>query len=138
LNLVCRGSPAKATRAFVAPADHRSSGAVGENVRAAFRQARRRAKRVGMKVYFLGIAGAGMSALASLMASEGRQVTGSDGAVYPPVSTYLEGLGIPFHRGFDAAHVRTTSTWPSSAPAPPSTCRTTPSWRHCRRGRRRV
>jgi UDP-N-acetylmuramate: L-alanyl-gamma-D-glutamyl-meso-diaminopimelate ligase len=58
-----------------------------------------------MKVYFLGIAGAGMSALASLMASDGHQVLGSDGAVYPPVSTYLETLGIPFHRGFDAAHV---------------------------------
>jgi len=58
-----------------------------------------------MKVYFLGIAGAGMSALASLMASEGHEVKGSDGAVYPPVSTYLEGLGIPFHRGFDASHV---------------------------------
>ncbi|HEY3800058.1 MAG TPA: Mur ligase domain-containing protein [Caulobacteraceae bacterium] len=58
-----------------------------------------------MKVYFLGIAGAGVSALASLMASEGHEVSGSDGAVYPPVSTYLEGLGIPFHRGFDAAHV---------------------------------
>jgi UDP-N-acetylmuramate: L-alanyl-gamma-D-glutamyl-meso-diaminopimelate ligase len=58
-----------------------------------------------MKVYFLGIAGAGMSALASLMASEGHEVMGSDGAVYPPVSDYLEGLGIPFHRGFDAAHV---------------------------------
>jgi UDP-N-acetylmuramate: L-alanyl-gamma-D-glutamyl-meso-diaminopimelate ligase len=58
-----------------------------------------------MKVYFLGIAGAGMSALASLMASEGHEVLGSDGEVYPPVSTYLEGLGIPFHRGFDAAHV---------------------------------
>jgi UDP-N-acetylmuramate: L-alanyl-gamma-D-glutamyl-meso-diaminopimelate ligase len=58
-----------------------------------------------MKVYFLGIAGAGMSALASLMASEGHEVLGSDGAVYPPVSTYLEGLGIPFFRGFDAGHV---------------------------------
>jgi UDP-N-acetylmuramate: L-alanyl-gamma-D-glutamyl-meso-diaminopimelate ligase len=58
-----------------------------------------------MKVYFLGIAGAGMSALASLMASGGDEVLGSDGAVYPPVSTYLEGLGIPFHRGFDAAHI---------------------------------
>ncbi|MFI4935408.1 MAG: Mur ligase domain-containing protein [Caulobacterales bacterium] len=58
-----------------------------------------------MKVYFLGIAGAGVSALASLMASEGHAVSGSDGAVYPPVSTYLERLGIPFHRGFDAAHV---------------------------------
>jgi len=60
-----------------------------------------------MKVYFLGIAGAGMSALASLMVSDGHEVSGSDGAVYPPVSTYLEGLGIPFYRGFDAVHVPT-------------------------------
>jgi UDP-N-acetylmuramate: L-alanyl-gamma-D-glutamyl-meso-diaminopimelate ligase len=59
----------------------------------------------GMNVYFLGIAGAGMSALATLMASEGHRVSGSDGAVYPPVSTYLERLGVPFYRGFDAAHV---------------------------------
>jgi UDP-N-acetylmuramate: L-alanyl-gamma-D-glutamyl-meso-diaminopimelate ligase len=58
-----------------------------------------------MKVYFLGIAGAGMSALASLMVSEGHAVSGSDGAVYPPVSTYLERLGVPFHHGFDAAQV---------------------------------
>jgi UDP-N-acetylmuramate: L-alanyl-gamma-D-glutamyl-meso-diaminopimelate ligase len=58
-----------------------------------------------MKVYFLGIAGAGVSALATLMASEGHEVLGSDGAVYPPVSTYLERLGIAFQRGFDAAHV---------------------------------
>jgi UDP-N-acetylmuramate: L-alanyl-gamma-D-glutamyl-meso-diaminopimelate ligase len=58
-----------------------------------------------MKVYFLGIAGAGMSALASLMASDGHEVLGSDGAVYPPVSVYLERLRVPFHRRFDAAHV---------------------------------
>lgn len=58
-----------------------------------------------MNIYFLGIAGAGMSALASVLVSEGHRVSGSDGAVYPPVSTYLERLGIPYHRGFDAAHV---------------------------------
>ena len=56
-----------------------------------------------MNVYFLGIAGAGMSALASVLASEGHSVTGSDGAVYPPVSTYLQRQGVPFHAGFDAA-----------------------------------
>jgi UDP-N-acetylmuramate: L-alanyl-gamma-D-glutamyl-meso-diaminopimelate ligase len=58
-----------------------------------------------MKVYFLGVAGAGMSALPSLMASEGDEVLGSDGAAYPPVSTYLERQGIAFHLGFDAALV---------------------------------
>jgi len=58
-----------------------------------------------MHIYFLGIAGAGMSALASVLVSEGHRVSGSDGAVYPPVSAYLERLGIPYHRGFDAALV---------------------------------
>jgi UDP-N-acetylmuramate: L-alanyl-gamma-D-glutamyl-meso-diaminopimelate ligase len=60
-----------------------------------------------MNVYFLGIAGAGMSALASVLASEGHSVMGSDGAVYPPVSTYLERQGIPFHSGFDAGKLPT-------------------------------
>ena len=58
-----------------------------------------------MNVYFLGIAGAGMSALASVLASEGHAVSGSDDGVYPPVSTYLERLRVPFHEGFDAARV---------------------------------
>ena len=70
-----------------------------------------------MKVYFLGIAGAGMSALASLMASEGHEVLGSDGAVYPPVSTYLEGLGIPFFRRWR----RPNEVSPSPIPSRPST-----------------
>ena len=58
-----------------------------------------------MNYYFLGLAGAGMSALASILKSEGQTVTGSDDAVFPPVSTYLDGLGVPCHRGFDAAHI---------------------------------
>lgn len=58
-----------------------------------------------MNVYFLGIAGAGMSALASVLASERATVSGSDDGVFPPVSTYLQRLGIPYHTGFDAALV---------------------------------
>ena len=58
-----------------------------------------------MRAYFIGIAGAGMSALASVLASDGAQVSGSDDGVFPPVSTYLERLGVPFHDGFDAAKV---------------------------------
>jgi UDP-N-acetylmuramate: L-alanyl-gamma-D-glutamyl-meso-diaminopimelate ligase len=58
-----------------------------------------------MNIYVLGIAGAGVSALASILASDGHSVTGSDEAVYPPVSTYLARLGIPFFDGFAAAHV---------------------------------
>ena len=56
-----------------------------------------------MKVYFLGIAGAGMSALASVLASEGHDVTGSDDGVFPPVSHYLDRMNIVWRDGFDAA-----------------------------------
>ncbi len=58
-----------------------------------------------MRAYFLGIAGAGMSALASVLASDGAEVSGSDEGVFPPISTYLERQKIPFHDGFDAAKV---------------------------------
>jgi UDP-N-acetylmuramate: L-alanyl-gamma-D-glutamyl-meso-diaminopimelate ligase len=58
-----------------------------------------------MKIYFLGIAGAGMSALASMLISEGVEVTGSDDAVFPPVSDYLDSLGITWRSGFDPAAV---------------------------------
>ena len=56
-----------------------------------------------MNVYFLGIAGAGMSALASVLVSEGQAVTGSDAGVFPPVSHYLDRMGIAWRDGFDAA-----------------------------------
>jgi UDP-N-acetylmuramate: L-alanyl-gamma-D-glutamyl-meso-diaminopimelate ligase len=58
-----------------------------------------------MNVYFLGIAGAGVSALASVLASDGCAVSGSDDGVFPPVSTYLDRLAIPYHVGFDATRV---------------------------------
>jgi UDP-N-acetylmuramate: L-alanyl-gamma-D-glutamyl-meso-diaminopimelate ligase len=47
-----------------------------------------------MNVYFVGIAGAGVSALASVLHSQGHHISGSDEGVFPPVSTYLEALGI--------------------------------------------
>ena len=58
-----------------------------------------------MKIYFLGIAGAGVSALASILKTEGHEVLGSDAGVFPPVTTYLNRLAIPWHDGFDAALV---------------------------------
>ncbi|MET0546636.1 MAG: Mur ligase family protein [Caulobacterales bacterium] len=58
-----------------------------------------------MKIYFLGIAGAGVSALASVLVSQGHEVTGSDEGVFPPVSTYLGRLGVRYHDGFDPALV---------------------------------
>jgi UDP-N-acetylmuramate: L-alanyl-gamma-D-glutamyl-meso-diaminopimelate ligase len=58
-----------------------------------------------MNFYFVGIAGAGMSALASILVSQGHEVGGSDDKVFPPVSTYLDRLGIPYHIGFDAGAI---------------------------------
>jgi UDP-N-acetylmuramate: L-alanyl-gamma-D-glutamyl-meso-diaminopimelate ligase len=56
-------------------------------------------------VYFLGIAGAGMSAVASLLKSQGVEVSGSDEDAFPPVTTYLETHGIPYRVGFDASRI---------------------------------
>jgi len=60
-----------------------------------------------MKAYFLGVAGAGVSALASILKSEGWDVSGSDDGVFPPISTYLDRAGIPYREGFDASAIPT-------------------------------
>ncbi len=56
-----------------------------------------------MNAWFLGIAGAGMSALAALLEAEGWRVAGSDEGVFPPVTAELDRLGISWRDGFDAA-----------------------------------
>jgi len=58
-----------------------------------------------MHVHFIAIAGTGMGSLAGLLKTQGHEVTGSDEAVYPPMSTALERWGIPFFEGFRADHV---------------------------------
>jgi UDP-N-acetylmuramate: L-alanyl-gamma-D-glutamyl-meso-diaminopimelate ligase len=58
-----------------------------------------------MHVYFLGIAGAGVSALASILVSEGHRVSGSDEAAFPPMSTYLDALGVRYATRFAAENV---------------------------------
>jgi UDP-N-acetylmuramate: L-alanyl-gamma-D-glutamyl-meso-diaminopimelate ligase len=58
-----------------------------------------------MRIHFTGIAGAGMSAAALMMRDAGHEVSGSDADVFPPMSTYVEGLGFPFARTFDAANL---------------------------------
>ncbi|HVK41828.1 MAG TPA: Mur ligase family protein [Phenylobacterium sp.] len=60
-----------------------------------------------MRIHFTGIAGAGMSAVALMLRDAGHEVSGSDEDVFPPMSTYVEGLGFPFHRRFDAANLPT-------------------------------
>ena len=49
----------------------------------------------GAHVYFLGIGGTGMASVAGLCQEAGFKVTGSDGALYPPMSTMLADLKIP-------------------------------------------
>ncbi len=61
--------------------------------------------RAEMRIHFTGVAGAGMSAVALMMRDAGHEVSGSDEDVFPPMSTYVEGLGFPFHRRFDAANL---------------------------------
>ncbi len=56
-------------------------------------------------VHFVAICGTGMGSLAGLLHARGLRVTGSDDALYPPMSTALEHWGIPVREGFRAEHV---------------------------------
>ena len=51
-------------------------------------------------LHFLGIAGTGMGTVAAMFRKIGLQVTGSDQAVYPPMSDFLRDQGITFHEGY--------------------------------------
>jgi UDP-N-acetylmuramate: L-alanyl-gamma-D-glutamyl-meso-diaminopimelate ligase len=55
-------------------------------------------------VHFVAIGGTGMGSLAGLLHARGVRVTGSDDHLYPPMSTLLEGWGIPVSEGFRAEH----------------------------------
>ena len=58
-----------------------------------------------MRIHFTGIAGAGMAAAALMMREAGHTITGSDEGAFPPMSTYVEGLGFPVTWAFDAANL---------------------------------
>ena len=51
-------------------------------------------------IHLVGICGTGMAALAGILKEQGYLVTGSDEHVYPPMSTFLEGLGITLQNGY--------------------------------------
>ena len=53
-----------------------------------------------MKLHILGIAGTFMGGVAALARELGHTVEGSDQAVYPPMSTQLETLGIALAQGY--------------------------------------
>lgn len=58
-----------------------------------------------MKLHILGIAGTFMGGVAALARELGHQVEGCDQAVYPPMSTQLERLGIVLRQGYEPAHI---------------------------------
>ncbi|MBU0674079.1 MAG: UDP-N-acetylmuramate:L-alanyl-gamma-D-glutamyl-meso-diaminopimelate ligase [Proteobacteria bacterium] len=53
----------------------------------------------------MGICGTGVGALAAMLKEAGYQVSGSDQAVYPPMSDFLAGQGIAIHDGYDGANL---------------------------------
>jgi len=50
--------------------------------------------------HLIGICGTAMAGLAGLLTAAGEKVTGSDQDVYPPMSTFLQKLGIPVSTGY--------------------------------------
>ena len=56
-------------------------------------------------IHILGIAGTFMGGVAALARELGCTVEGSDQAVYPPMSTQLENLGIELRQGYLPAHI---------------------------------
>ena len=59
------------------------------------------------KIHILGIAGTFMGGVAALARELGLQVEGSDQAVYPPMSTQLERLGIELRQGYLPQNIST-------------------------------
>ena len=51
-------------------------------------------------IHLSGICGTAMASLAGMLQERGFRVTGSDAAAYPPMSTFLESLGIPVAQPF--------------------------------------
>ncbi len=52
-------------------------------------------------IHLIGIGGSAMAPLAGMLRERGHKVTGSDAGVYPPASTFLESLKIPYATSFD-------------------------------------
>jgi UDP-N-acetylmuramate--alanine ligase len=61
--------------------------------------------RKGAKIYFIGIKGTGMCALAELLHNSGMAVSGSDCNEVFYTDAILKELGIPFHESFEPEHI---------------------------------
>lgn len=58
-----------------------------------------------LDIYCLAVGGTGMAPLACLLQEQGHRVRGTDGPLYPPMSTLLERAGIAPLVGYDPAHL---------------------------------
>ncbi|MBZ5664455.1 MAG: UDP-N-acetylmuramate:L-alanyl-gamma-D-glutamyl-meso-diaminopimelate ligase [Acidobacteriia bacterium] len=56
-------------------------------------------------IHLIGICGTAMASLAGMLQERGFRVTGSDAAAYPPMSTFLESLGILVSQPFAEANL---------------------------------
>jgi UDP-N-acetylmuramate: L-alanyl-gamma-D-glutamyl-meso-diaminopimelate ligase len=56
-------------------------------------------------IHLIGICGTAMASLAGMLQERGFRVSGSDAAAYPPMSTFLESLGIPVAQPFAEANL---------------------------------
>ena len=56
-------------------------------------------------IHLIGICGTAMASLAGMLKERGFRVTGSDAAAYPPMSTFLESLGIAVAQPFAEANL---------------------------------
>jgi UDP-N-acetylmuramate: L-alanyl-gamma-D-glutamyl-meso-diaminopimelate ligase len=56
-------------------------------------------------IHLIGICGTAMASLAGMLKERGFRVTGSDAAAYPPMSDFLNEIGIPAAQRFDARNL---------------------------------
>jgi len=56
-------------------------------------------------IHLIGICGTAMGSLAGMLQARGFRVTGSDQNIYPPMSTFLQDLGISLYKGYSEAHL---------------------------------
>src|SRR2546422_8036408 len=59
-------------------------------------------------IYLIGICGTAMASLAGMLRESGYLVSGSDSDVYPPMSDFLDQLGIQVFKGFNAENIQKT------------------------------
>jgi UDP-N-acetylmuramate--alanine ligase len=103
-------APAVAPRADTPPAPHTATGpAPGSQASTADEPYRPPAPGELGRVHLVGVGGAGMSAVATLLVARGLAVSGSDSAEGPTLPGLRE-AGVDVHVGHDAAHVAGVDT----------------------------